>query len=150
VSLRLLYLILIGLHSWLTLLGRAWLPLVLLLRQERHEVTWHQEAAERGHVGHVKRSKTDVERPRGNRVDQAQEELHRLEESAKYSAQILFEAAKQWRGVNLLLGFPASVLAAVSGATALTATTDRIVAGVRRWSRRASGPSSPRSTPLTG
>lgn len=58
------------------------------------------------------------------------DELERLEESAMYSAQIQFEAAKQWRGVNLGLGIPASVLAAVSGATALTATTGRIVAGV--------------------
>jgi hypothetical protein len=57
-------------------------------------------------------------------------ELHRLEESAMYSAQIQFEAAKQWRGLNLTLGIPASVLAAISGATALTVTTGRIVAGV--------------------
>jgi hypothetical protein len=47
-----------------------------------------------------------------------------------YSAQIQFEQAKRWRTVNLGLGVPASVLAAVSGATALAATTGRIVAGV--------------------
>lgn len=57
-------------------------------------------------------------------------ELERLEESAKFSAQIQFEQAKRWRGVNLSLGLPASVLAAVSGATALAVTTGRIAAGV--------------------
>jgi len=57
-------------------------------------------------------------------------ELRRVEESAKYSAQIQFEQTKQWRGVNLGLGLPASALAAVSGATALASTTGRFVAGV--------------------
>ena len=57
-------------------------------------------------------------------------ELCRVEESAKYSAQIQFEQTKQWKGVNLALGVPASLLAAVSGATALAATTGRVVAGV--------------------
>jgi hypothetical protein len=57
-------------------------------------------------------------------------ELRRLEESAMYGAQMQFEQSKRWRGVNLWLGLPASVLAAVSGATALAATTGRIVAGV--------------------
>jgi len=57
-------------------------------------------------------------------------ELKRIEESAMYSAQIQFEQTKQWRGVNLALGLPASVLAAVSGATALAATTGRVIAGI--------------------
>jgi hypothetical protein len=57
-------------------------------------------------------------------------ELRRLEESAEYSAQSQFEQTKQWRGVNLLLGLPASVLAAVAGATALAATAGRIAAGI--------------------
>lgn len=47
-----------------------------------------------------------------------------------YSAQIQFEQAKQWRGVNLALGLPASALAAVAGATALADTAGRLVAGV--------------------
>jgi hypothetical protein len=68
-------------------------------------------------------------RPEGRRKA-IQDELERLEESAMYSAQIQFEASKQWRGLNLGLGVPASVLAAVSGATALAATTGRIIAGV--------------------
>jgi len=59
-----------------------------------------------------------------------EDELRRLEESSMYSGQIQFEAAKQWRSINLTLGIPASVLAAVSGATALAATTGRIVAGI--------------------
>jgi hypothetical protein len=54
----------------------------------------------------------------------------RLEESAMYGAQMQFEQTKHWRGVNLGLGLPASVLAAVSGATALAVTTGRIVAGI--------------------
>lgn len=58
------------------------------------------------------------------------DELQRIEESATFSAQNQFEQAKQWRGVNLLLGVPASVLAAVSGATALASTTGRLLAGV--------------------
>lgn len=57
-------------------------------------------------------------------------ELRRLEESAMFSSQGQFEQAKQWRAVNLTLGVPASMLAAVSGATALAATTGRVVAGV--------------------
>ncbi|WP_205624093.1 SLATT domain-containing protein [Amycolatopsis vancoresmycina] len=58
------------------------------------------------------------------------EEFSRLEESAMYSAQNQFEQAKQWRGINLMLGLPASVLAAVSGATALASTAGRVWAGL--------------------
>jgi hypothetical protein len=57
-------------------------------------------------------------------------ELQRLEENSMYSAQTQFEHAKQWRAVNLILGLPASVLAALAGATALASTAGRIVAGV--------------------
>jgi hypothetical protein len=58
------------------------------------------------------------------------DELSRLEESAKWSAQGQFEQAKQWRAINLLLGIPASVLAAISGATALATTAGRLAAGL--------------------
>lgn len=44
-----------------------------------------------------------------------EDELRRLEESAMYSGQIQFEETKIWRRVNLTLGIPASVLAAVAG-----------------------------------
>jgi hypothetical protein len=57
-------------------------------------------------------------------------ELLRLEESARDSSQSQFEQTKRWRGVNLGLGLPASLLAAASGATALAATAGRITAGV--------------------
>jgi membrane protein YdbS with pleckstrin-like domain len=57
-------------------------------------------------------------------------ELARLEESTLYSAQNQFEQAKQWRGINLVLGVPASVLAAVAGATALASAANRFWAGV--------------------
>jgi len=68
--------------------------------------------------------------PDGARRRAIETELRRVEESAKYSAQVQFEQAKQWKSVNLTLGVPASVLAAVSGATALAATAGRVAAGV--------------------
>ncbi len=58
------------------------------------------------------------------------DELHRIEESCLYSGQSQFEQTKQWRAVNLWLGLPASVLAAVAGATALADTAGRIAAGI--------------------
>lgn len=47
-----------------------------------------------------------------------------------FSAQAQFEQAKYWRAVNLILGVPAAVLAAVAGATALASTTGRVPAGI--------------------
>lgn len=75
---------------------------------------------------------TDASAGQGSsdRRKKIEDELKRLEESAMYSAQIQFEAAKQWRSVNLALGIPASVLAAVSGAATLAATTGRVFAGI--------------------
>ncbi|WP_081592921.1 SLATT domain-containing protein [Nocardia otitidiscaviarum] len=58
------------------------------------------------------------------------DELQRLEESAKYSAQNQFEQAKQWRGINLMLGIPASALAAIAGAAALASTASAFWAGM--------------------
>ncbi|MEU2747197.1 SLATT domain-containing protein [Streptomyces collinus] len=58
------------------------------------------------------------------------DELRRLEESAMYSAQMQFEAAKHWRGVHLMMGIPTSLLAAVAGTTALVESTGRIAAGI--------------------
>ena len=46
-------------------------------------------------------------------------EAARLHESGLYSAQGQFEAAKWWRGVNLVVGTAASAAAAVSGALGL-------------------------------
>ena len=66
-------------------------------------------------------------------------ELQRIEESAKYSAQIQFEQTKQWRRINLVLGLPASVLAAVAGATALATTAGRVVAGLMALAAAAFG-----------
>jgi len=57
-------------------------------------------------------------------------ELCRIEESATFSAQAQFEQAKYWRAVNLILGVPAAVLAAIAGATALASTTGRVAAGI--------------------
>jgi hypothetical protein len=58
------------------------------------------------------------------------DELQRIEESAMWSAQGQFEQAKLWRSLNLMLGIPASALAAVSGVTALASTAGRVPAGV--------------------
>ena len=55
-------------------------------------------------------------------------ELQRLEESAQFSAQAQFEQAKFWRGVHLLFGVPAAVLAAIAGATGLASVTNRVSA----------------------
>ncbi|MFJ8197308.1 SLATT domain-containing protein [Streptomyces sp. NPDC096152] len=57
-------------------------------------------------------------------------ELKRLEESAMYSSQMQFEQTKQWRGVNLILGLPASLLAAIAGTAALVNTGGRVAAGI--------------------
>jgi hypothetical protein len=52
-------------------------------------------------------------------------EIDRIHESALWSAQCQLEQAKLWRLVNMLLGVPAAVLAAVSGGTGLSqAATD--------------------------
>lgn len=49
------------------------------------------------------------------------QEVHRIHESAMWSAQGKFELMKLWRLMNLLLGVPAATLAAVSGGTGLAA-----------------------------
>ena len=56
------------------------------------------------------------------------DELKNLEESAMYSSQSQFEQAKFWRGVNIIFGAPAAVLAAVSGATGLASVSNRVTA----------------------
>ncbi|MCX4860760.1 SLATT domain-containing protein [Streptomyces canus] len=57
-------------------------------------------------------------------------EFRRLEESAMYSAQTQFEEAKRWRALHWLLGVPATLLAAVSGTTALVESTGGTPAGI--------------------
>lgn len=47
-------------------------------------------------------------------------ELSRLEESARWSSQNQFEAGKFWRGCNLALGAPASVLGLATGAAGVS------------------------------
>ncbi|MEV7054387.1 SLATT domain-containing protein [Streptomyces microflavus] len=73
---------------------------------------------------------TDGETGDARRRRAIEAEFRRLEESAMYSAQMQFEQTKQWRGVNLGLGLPASILAAVAGTTALVESTGRVAAGV--------------------
>lgn len=57
-------------------------------------------------------------------------EFRRLEESAMYSAQCQFEETKRWRALHLLLGVPATLLAAIAGTTALVESTGRTAAGI--------------------
>lgn len=64
------------------------------------------------------------------RREQIRRELERVEESAKNSASNQFALAQQLSVVNLVLGIPASVLAAIAGVTALATTTGRLWAGV--------------------
>lgn len=56
-------------------------------------------------------------------------EGRRVEESAKWSAQIQFEQAKRWRGTNHLIGVPSAAIGAVAGATTLATTVGRVWAG---------------------
>lgn len=48
------------------------------------------------------------------------QEALRIHESAQYSAQSQFEQAKIWRGINLWLGAPAAVFAALGGSAILS------------------------------
>ena len=57
------------------------------------------------------------------------EELSRLEESARFSSQGQFEAAKSWQHWNLLLGVPASIFGLFSGGAAFTDTFPSWVVG---------------------
>jgi hypothetical protein len=58
------------------------------------------------------------------------DEAQRLEESVAQSGQNQFEQAKFWRGINLVLGVPAAVLAAISGGTGLAGVAGRIPAAI--------------------
>lgn len=49
-------------------------------------------------------------------------EVDRIHESAVWSGQGQFEQMKLWRAMNMVLGIPAAILAAVSGGTGLAAT----------------------------
>ena len=57
-------------------------------------------------------------------------QLSNIVEGVTWSAQGQMEAAKLWRTVNLWVGVPAALLAAVAGVTALASTTGRIAAGI--------------------
>ncbi|MER8009622.1 SLATT domain-containing protein [Streptomyces sp. NPDC094149] len=76
----------------------------------------------------------DTEEPAGSdghiRRRAIETELRRIEESAMYSAQCQFEESKRWRAIHLLLGVPATLLAAIAGTTALVESTSRTAAGI--------------------
>jgi len=59
-------------------------------------------------------------------------ELLRVEEAATHSSQTQFSSAKFWRGLNLALGVPSAVLAAIAGtallADAASAKTGAVIA----------------------
>ncbi|MDG4788986.1 SLATT domain-containing protein [Micromonospora sp. WMMD1102] len=73
---------------------------------------------------------TEPENPISGVKRAIRDEVWRLEESVMWSAQSQFEQAKRWRFVNLALGIPAAVLAALSGAAALSETTSPLVVGI--------------------
>lgn len=58
------------------------------------------------------------------------EEALRIHESAEWSAQGQFEQAKIWRGLNVWLGVPAAVAAALAGGTGLSRTSGSQVLGL--------------------
>lgn len=60
--------------------------------------------------------------------DSLERELFRLEERAMYSSQAQFEQSKLWRGVNLIIGGPAAIIAAISAATGLATVANRVLA----------------------
>ncbi len=57
-------------------------------------------------------------------------EIHRIHESAVWNSQGHFEQMKLWRAMNMVLGVPASVLAAIAGGTGLAATQATSVPGI--------------------
>lgn len=57
-------------------------------------------------------------------------ELDRIHESALWSAQGQFEQMKLWRTMNMVLGVPAAVLAAIAGGTGLAAHEHTAVPGI--------------------
>lgn len=57
-------------------------------------------------------------------------EVDRIHESALWSAQGQFEQMKLWRAMNMVLGVPASVLAAIAGGTGLAADGKTSLPGV--------------------
>lgn len=58
-------------------------------------------------------------------------EALRIHESAEWSAQGQFEQAKIWRRLNLWLGAPAAIAAALAGSAGLSQTDDSTILGVR-------------------
>lgn len=67
-------------------------------------------------------SKSGIKLPAGLPTDIVPigNEALRIHESAQYSAQSQFEQAKIWRGINLWLGAPSAVLAALGGSAVLS------------------------------
>lgn len=55
------------------------------------------------------------------------QEALRIHESAQYSSQSQFEQAKIWRTINMCLGAPAAVLAALGGSAILSAREGELV-----------------------
>lgn len=67
------------------------------------------------------------------------DELERLEERAKWSAQGQFERSKVWRGVNLWIGAPSAVCAAVAGGLTLATDALNLLGGILALAAAAGG-----------
>src|SRR5690606_31726837 len=63
-------------------------------------------------------------------LEPSAKEIHRVHESAVWNSQGHFEQMKLWRAMNMVLGVPASVLAAIAGGTGLAATQATSVPGI--------------------
>jgi hypothetical protein len=82
---------------------------------------------------------TEPDQDDGARRRAIGKELARLEERAKWSAQGQLEQAKIWRALNLWLGAPSAVAAAISGALVLTSDTLDVIGGCLALAAAAGG-----------
>ncbi|GAA3218045.1 hypothetical protein GCM10010488_17010 [Oerskovia jenensis] len=67
------------------------------------------------------------------------DELDRLEERAMWSAQGQFERSKVWRGVNLWIGAPSAVCAAIAGGLTLATDSLNLIGGILALAAAAGG-----------
>ncbi|MFC9895295.1 SLATT domain-containing protein [Nocardia sp. NPDC127579] len=63
-------------------------------------------------------------------LDPIAQEVHRILEGAIWSTHGQFEQMKIWRAMNMVLGVPAAILAAIAGGTGLAATEATSVPGI--------------------
>jgi hypothetical protein len=98
------------------------------------EINWHGGAkmdagtTSRGSV--IRPTTLAMPSDLGKELEPVGQEILRIHESVLWSAQVQFEQMKLWRSVNLLLGIPGAVLAAIAGGTGLAARDATFVPGI--------------------